>query len=271
MKLKATQNTVFKQYVKDARALAPSDKVNINAGEEFAIHSWKQVGRYYMKVALLGEFLGTPPRNTWYVYTPHVQLIDSQGNTPAPLPRKRPMVNWPNYLPQEKSLNIPYKSQLDNELNPTGACNVTCFAMVMTYFKTQRDWTLNQLEDELYDYMIRTGLSRHEPDDLVRMAADYGVNSNFTARASLFDIRKSIAEGRPAIIHGYFTSFGHIIVARGYDQNGFYVNDPYGEWTEYGYRKGVNGANLYYSNQLIQSKCSPEGKDYVWLHRLTRE
>jgi uncharacterized protein YvpB len=270
MKLKATQNTVFKQYIRDAQALKPTDKANITTGQEFEIHSWKQVGRYYIKIALLGEFLGDPPRNTWYVFTPHVQLIDSQGNPPVQPPRPKPNGRWPGRLPQEKILNIPYKSQLDNAFNPTGSCNVTSFAMVMNYFQVERQWNTGRLADELYNYMSQQGLSRHEPEDLVRMARDYGVNSNFTARGSLADIRKSLAEGKPCILHGYFTSFGHILVVRGYDDKGFYVNDPYGEWTEYGYRVGANGANLYYSNALIQSKCSPEGRDYLWLHRLTR-
>jgi uncharacterized protein YvpB len=84
------------------------------------------------------------------------------------------------------------------------------------------------------------------------------------------DIRKAIAEGRPCIIHGYFTSFGHIVVVRGYDQNRFFVNDPYGEWTSSGYRNDRSGQNLYYSNALIQAKCSPESENYLWIHRLSR-
>jgi uncharacterized protein YvpB len=268
MKLKVIQSTVFKQFARDSRQLSPQEKVTVPVGRELEIHSWKPVGKYHMKVALLGQFLGQPPRNTWYVFKPHVQLLDSKGNPPpADSHPKPPAQGLTAGLPTTKMLNIPYKSQMDNWLNPTGACNVTSFAMVMAYFQVRR-WSTGQFEDELYNYMERQGLSRHEPVDLAKMAREYGTISDFTTRGSLYDIRKAIAEGRPCIIHGYFTTFGHIIVVRGYDQNGFYVNDPYGEWTSDGYRKGVNGAKLYYSNNLIQSKCSPEGKDYIWLHQL---
>jgi hypothetical protein len=270
MRLHVLQDTAFKQFTLDSGKLPSKDKVEIQAGQEFTLHSWKFVGRNHMKVALLGKSLGEPPRNTWYVFLPHVKLLSQQGISPDAPPRPhppRPRIR----LPATKRLNVPYKSQLDNALNPNGACNVTCFAMVMAYFQIQGKTAVNQLEDELYRYMLRRNLSRHEPGDLVKLAKAYGLRDDFTMRAELYDIRKAIAEGCPCIVHGYFTSFGHIIVIRGYDQRGFYVNDPFGEWTSGGYLQGgAKGANLHYSNWLIQSKCSPEGKNYIWLHRLAK-
>ncbi|MBC6435964.1 hypothetical protein FM036_43435 [Nostoc sp. HG1] len=83
-------------------------------------------------------------------------------------------------------------------------------------------------------------------------------------------MRRAIAEGRPCIIHGYFTSFGHIAVVRGYDRTGLFVNDPFGEWTSSGYLTEVSGENLHYSDGLVQSKCSPEGEDFMWIRRLSK-
>lgn len=265
-RIKIVQNTVFKQSTQESIQVPPQDKVSVTAGQVFSLQSWATASNNHLKLSLSSEYLGNPPRNTWYVFAPHTQFINSQ---PANISISQPAPN-PGGFPATKSLNVPYKSQLDNALNPSGACNVTAFAMVMTYFQIRGNTGVGQLEDELYNYMERVGLSRWHPEDLAQMARNYGLVDDFTYRGSLYDIRKAIAEGRPCIIHGYFTSFGHIVVVRGYDQYGLFVNDPYGEWTSSGYRNDLSGANLHYSNGLIQSKCSPEGENYIWLHRLAR-
>jgi hypothetical protein len=267
MKLQVIQGTPFKLTPEDSSRLQQPDKVFVDKGKEFKVHSWKYVGKNHVRVALLGTNLGEPPRNTWYVYVPHIRMINDKNQVVAITQDPAPPAGG---TPNSKVLGVPYKSQLDNALNPSGACNVTCFAMVMTYFRIKGKSSVGQLEDELYRYMEANGLSRWEPDDLARMATAYGLKDEFTMRGRLSDLRRAIANGHPCIIHGYFTSFGHIIVVRGYDQAGFFVNDPYGEWTSSGYENDWSGENLHYSNWLIQSRCSPEGEDYVWIHKLSR-
>ncbi|BAS57144.1 hypothetical protein NIES2135_35030 [Leptolyngbya boryana NIES-2135] len=271
MKLSVLQNTIFKQSTASSGELADADKVSVAGGQTFELHSWKAVDPKHLKVAMLGQSLGNPTKTEWYVFVEHVQLIDNQGAiVPIQVERPKPQVEKVA-LPAQKKLGVLYKSQLDNELNPTGACNVTCYAMAMVYWqrKGQSD-SFIQLEDELYQYMEDHQLSRHEPSDLVKLGEAYGLKVDYTNRGSLYDIRKAIAEGKPCIVHGYFTGFGHIILIRGYDETGFWVNDPYGEWTEWGYRTDLSGENLHYSNELIQSKCSPEGEDFIWLHRIAK-
>lgn len=269
MKLVVKQNTIFKQYAVDSKQLAEKDKVVVPAGQSFEIHSWKPAGKFHWKVALVDQFLGQPPRNTWYVFTPHIQLVNSRGNAPTPPPEPKPL-STPLRLPSRKLLSVPFHYQLNNAENPRGSCNVTCFAMVMNYFKIRKRTNAVQLEDELYRYMEDQNLSRHDPGDLATMAKAYGLKDELTLRGSQTDIRKAIAEGKPCIIHGYFTSFGHIITIIGYDPNGFIVNDPFGEWHSYGYEEGPYGDGLHYSNNLIQGTCSPEGSNHMWLHRLSR-
>lgn len=269
MKLTVKQNTVFKQYTIDSNKLGPADKVDVVMGQSFEVHSWKPAGKFHWKVAIVDQAIGNPARNTWYVFSPHVQLLNSKGQAPIPSADPKPVL-IPARLPVSKRLNVPYHNQLNNSENPRGACNVTCFAMVMNYFKIKKRTSALQLEDELYRYMENQGLSRHEPDDLSTMGKSYGLSNDLTLRGSLYDMKKSISEGKPCIIHGYFTSFGHIITVIGYDNNGFIVNDPFGEWTSDGYIEGPYGGALHYSNSLIQSKCSPEGSNYVWLHRLSK-
>lgn len=272
MKLTVTKDAIFRQSVSPAEPLPEIDHVSVRSGTVFAIHSWKPIDRTWLKVSILGQFLGTPPRNTWYVPIAQIRLQDNRGKVLLPK-ADRPGLTFPSIpgtLPASKRLNVPYFSQRDNVFNPTGSCNVTSYAMVMRYFQVPRKEQGGQLEDELYSYMERNRLSRHDPWDLAQMGRDYRLKVNFTSRGRLSDIRRAIAQGQPCIIHGYFTSFGHIIVVRGYDQAGFIVNDPYGQWTSQGYRKGQSGEALHYSNEVIASKCSPEGKDFIWLHRLSK-
>lgn len=264
-RIRVTRDTIFKRSPSNPATLPSADKVLVSAGTMFNIQSWATAAGSHFRLSLLSRFLGEPPRNTWYVSASDMQFISTQPQI-IPLPQPAP-----GRLPASKQLTIPHKSQLDNALNPTGSCNVTAFAMVMTYFQIRGINSVVQLEDELYQYMENQDLSRWDPNDLVTMSRNYGLTNDFTMQGKLSDIRRAIAEGRPCIIHGYFTNFGHIIVVRGYDLYGFFVNDPYGEWTPTGYRNDRSGENLYYSNALIQEKCSPEGEDYIWLHRLSRQ
>lgn len=270
MKLKVLQNTFFKQSTADSSKLPPQSKVSVTAGTELEVHSWKAIEKSHIQIALMDRFLGNPPQNTWAVFGPHVQLFNQRGEKVTP---QGPSPRIPDLgigLPRSKMLEVPYHTQMNNALNPKGACNVTCYAMVMNYFNIRRKTNAVQLEDELYRYMDSRNLSRHDPGDLAQMGRDYGLDVDLTLRGTLIDIRRAISQGKPCIVHGYFTDFGHIVVVRGYDRDGFFVNDPFGEWFDTGYRNDFSGENLHYSNGLIQSKCSPEGSNYVWLHRISK-
>lgn len=167
-----------------------------------------------------------------------------------------------------RTLNIPYKSQLDNNLNPGGSCNVTSIAMCLEWLGVRPDAPGVQLEDELYAYAERKGYSRHSPIDLAQIVRDYGFTDTFTSSGTIQMAQEHIKKGSPCVIHGYFTNWGHIIVLTGYDDRGFFVNDPYGEWFESGYRTDLSGENLHYSYDLIKQKAMPD--DSLWLHRISK-
>lgn len=160
-------------------------------------------------------------------------------------------------------LDVPFKSQLDNKFNPTGACNVTSIAMCLEYLGHRQISNL-QLEDELYKYMTDFALNRHSPYDLARVVRDYGYSDNFKSDATMDECKLWLKSGMPVVMHGYFTNFGHIITGVGYDNKGFWVHDPYGEWFNTGYRTDLSGENLHYSYQLIKEKCIPDGS--FWVH-----
>lgn len=200
----------------------------------------------HLKIKLLEPINGY---DEWFVYENHAKL---EG-----VPKKEKSVK----------LDIEYKSQLDNENNPTGSCNVTSLAMCL--FKEGIIGNGDgQLEDQLYVYMERNGLSRHNPHDLAIVARDFNVVDDFTEFGTIERCQDHLAAGKPCIIHGWFSRFGHIIVLVGYDEDGFWVHDPYGEWHPTGYDTSVSGAYLHYSYNLIKRLCIPDGQ--FWVHYIGR-
>ena len=117
-----------------------------------------------------------------------------------------------------------------NFYNPTGACNVTSMAMCLQFIGKPRRDNVGQFEDELYEYTLNKGLNRWSPYDLAKLVVDYGAKDTFKDNAVIEEVQDWLTDGKPVVIHGYFTSFGHIMPVVGYDETGLYVNDPYGEW-----------------------------------------
>jgi hypothetical protein len=171
-------------------------------------------------------------------------------------------------------IDLPYRSQRNNFFNPDGACNVTCLAMCLLHQGAQRrdPDRFPQFEDELYNHAIIHGYDRHDGYGLTYISQDYGVAHSFSREGTIEQLRSALDDGKPCILHGYFTSFGHIIAVRGYEAAGLRVHDPYGEWHSWGYDlnepdgHNTKGKNQLYSWGLIKETCMPDG--FLWLHVL---
>lgn len=235
--------------------LQPEQKVEVEAGQEFKLHSFA-VDRRHMRAALLNQsFFG---KNTWYLFDEHIEILGDDDQQVFP-PQLKSMVR----------LDVPYKSQLDNEENPTGSCNVTSIAMCLDYLGARRRTNDGQFEDELYRYCENNGLSRHSPQDLAYLVQIYGCRDTFRADATIEQVKEWLSDGNPVVIHGYFTDFGHIVCLAGYDAKSFLVHDPYGEWTAYGYKKGGDrGKYQNYSYDMIRQLCIPDGN--FWAHFISK-
>ncbi|MCC5899994.1 MAG: C39 family peptidase [Phormidium sp. BM_Day4_Bin.17] len=260
--LKILQNTVFKSRPVQSSVLPENEKRSIPAGESFTLVDYEVV-RDHLRIALRsvafpkrGDNGKVEDSKIWYAFRQHVEIWEEEDRQ-VPLQK-----------PTTIRLDVPYKSQLDNWYNPMGSCNVTSIAMCLSYLGARRRSSVGQFEDELYEYMIRRGWSRHSPYDLARVVHDYGCRDTFRTNATIEEAQDWLAGGNPAVIHGYFTSFGHIIVLVGYDDRGFIVHDPYGEWFEWGYRNDLSGAFLHYSYGLIRRVCIPDGQ--FWVHFISR-
>ncbi|MBW4681578.1 MAG: C39 family peptidase [Microcoleus vaginatus WJT46-NPBG5] len=192
---------------------------------------------------------------------------------------------------------VPYFSQLDNEFEPYTACNVTSLAICLWYLGVRGNGNHHQLEDELYTRAVDKGWNRFTAEGLKSLAESYaGIKDDLTEQGSLKDIREAIDQGKICIVHGFFTLPGHILVIKGYTDNGFIVNDPYGEWSPWTYDTNEAGGNnnkgegLEYSKRLITSCCdswsmgeaeiryssmsnsqAEKEAETIWLHRIYKD
>lgn len=166
-------------------------------------------------------------------------------------------------LPKTVNLNIPFFSQRDNKFSPSNTCNVTCVAMCLYFFGVRPKLKM-QLEDELFLEVQKRNWDKYTHDHLDKLFDIYGIENRFSVNASWGEIKQHLANGNPVIISGKFTKSGHIIVLRGYDEKGFFVNDPWGEWFSTGYQ-AYSGESLHYSYNLCY-RLSYGGEKTCWAH-----
>jgi hypothetical protein len=268
----AISDTFLKKEKVDSSLLLPQHLVPVESGRQYKASAILQQQGNSIQVRLAYG------AGDWWLYQPHWRTIafsqpapehpdggaTAQASEEAPEPIKPAPADW---------LNVPYFSQLDNCNNPMGSCNVTCAAMGLAFLGMEYT-TGPQLEDQLYEKMEVMGWDRHDPNDLKALIESFpGYKDSFRTNGTFKDIQVSIDSGRPVIIHGYFTSSGHIIVIKGYDNSGVIVNDPYGEYFSTGYDNSRSGAGLHYSYNLIARTCSPEScsnPTNLWIHSLFR-
>lgn len=253
--IKFVQDTTIKRRPLQSADLPDDQKQAIEQGKEMPIHSYT-IERSHLRVAFAKDsFKGF---NTWYCFGDHVQILED-GKVVIPLPEP----------PKEYRLKIPYKSQLDNQENPHGSCNVTCLVMCMEFLKAKRRKTAGQFEDELYNYALDNGLSRHSPHDLAKIVEDYGCRDDFRTDATIDQVKAWLFAGNPIVTHGWLSASGHLIVLAGYDEKGFLCHDPYGEWNNWGYDTSVSGEYVHYSYDLIRRTCMADGQ--FWIHFISKK
>jgi hypothetical protein len=101
-------------------------------------------------------------------------------------------------------------------------------------------------------------------DKLVLLLKRYNVTSRFSTTTPFRAIKSNLDNGNPCIYSGRFTRGGHIIVIKGYNEEGFIVNDPWGEWTATGYLPRA-GKDLVYSYGML-SRLSYSATNTGWCH-----
>lgn len=255
LKLKILTSTTLKKKPIQSSELPENFKRLAPVGKEFELASF-DIERDHARCFFNED------KSVWYVFGKHIEIREDRVRV------------FPKPIPNQVELNIPYKSQRDNELNPDGSCNVTSLAMCLEFLGAKRKSNVGQFEDELYSYAERNGLSRHDPHDLAMIVENYGCRDDFRTDGTIAQVKEWLTDGKPAVIHGYFTDFGHIIVLAGFDQDGFLAHDPFGEWYSWGYdRNSPNwednkGKYIHYSYNMITRLCIPDGN--FWVHFISK-
>ncbi|MEG3919043.1 C39 family peptidase [Microcoleus sp. POL10_C6] len=287
--LRFKDNSVLKARPLDTSLLSPDQMLKYKAGEEIFISAYTpNLQGKYIRV-YLDEFDIRSPETApkqYYCFGDDVEI------SLTAVPRGESVAQqYQPVLPPKVDLKVPYHSQLNNLKRPSGACNVTCIAMVLKYYevdsRTQEDIKNDvQLEDVLFrkteewdekeGYPLADGTcTRHIPIYLQRLLREWGQkygngklqNTYFKNVTSEQEIKQHLAKGNPVVIHGYFTN-GHIIVIKGYDDaEGVWIcNDPYGKWLGYqgGYDNNASGGDVRYTYSDLRAVWDVGGES--WCH-----
>ncbi len=259
--IRARQYTFLKKENKDSQELEANQLKSVISGKYYEVDEFVDEQGNNQQIRL--EYNA----GTWWIFKDHWNFSEAESNENVVLQR--------TFDNTKGILKVPYLSQNDNVIDPYETCNVTCVAMCLRFYGVKGDGS-GQLEDQLMKTIRRKSLNRGNPEHLKQLVDEYpnfNLSDEFTFNGSFKKIRDSIDQGYPVIIHGMFTPPGHIIVVKGYDDNGFIVNDPHGEYFSWGYDRSKSGDGLHYSYSLIAKVCSPESMNNpsnIWMHSIKK-
>ena len=165
---------------------------------------------------------------------------------------------------------LPYYNQYYNENKGWATCQNTSVAMVLSYYESSihpdtiyRDWGKDYAQS---------------PSGLNAVYSSYATRSNIITytNASPEELKAALSSGYVAIVHGYFTGFGHVLVVRGYENGRYYVNDPAGKWAEcfkcgYSSTNDLNGKTSYSESAFDAAVFTSDGYSYLpgWIHLIS--
>ncbi|HEY9838056.1 MAG TPA: peptidoglycan-binding domain-containing protein, partial [Vampirovibrionales bacterium] len=113
--LQIITKTIFKTLPLQSSVLTPNEQFSVEVGQSFTLANYEPGHRGHYRVTFQEAIRGN---RVWYAFEEHVQLIE--GNR---------TLTQPQQPAASVRLNVPFKSQMDNYYNPSGACNVTSIAM----------------------------------------------------------------------------------------------------------------------------------------------
>ena len=159
-------------------------------------------------------------------------------------------------------IEVPYFYQYSNTLYPSSSCQNTSLTMILRYY----GWSGNP--DEITDLWGKN--HAQSPQGLAEVfnitAEQSGIPKRITPKTNgtITDLKAELDSGMPSIVHGYFTEYGHVVVVLGYDETGYWVNDPAGEWSESFHGGYPYGWNSIVGKAIYYDKISFENAIATW-------
>ena len=142
-----------------------------------------------------------------------------------------------------------YYSQYDNGINPGGSCQNTSVAMVLEAYG------VHVLPDEISQRFGTQYAQSPEgvADVFNTYAREAGIPQRMVAHrdGTVAGMNSLLDQGKPVIVHGYFTGSGHVVVATGRTAGSYTVNDPAGVWSQQwkgGYHGSYDGRGVRYGS-----------------------
>lgn len=178
--------------------------------------------------------------------------------------------------PDEEPVSEPegrYFSQWDNQLYPGSTCQNTTVAMLLSRYGWEgspdditREWGKDYAQSP-------RGLSN--VFNYYAMIDDISWRLQPEMEGSLEEFRERLLRGIPTPVHGYFTSYGHVVLAMRFDGVEYTVMDPAGCWVQRfggGYDPTcLSGDTIKYPKEAFESAvATSDGYSFLsmWFHRL---
>lgn len=149
--------------------------------------------------------------------------------------------------------NVPYFFQYNNVYEPGATCANTTMAMLLKYYGA------NYTPDQIYQEFRKQSQDEFKFDTIFnRLAARAGIKQRLRVHmetGSVAEMEAELNKQRPVVIHGKFTSSGHVMLLIGNDGTNYTMNDPAGVWGQtlcdgsgYG---GSGGAGVRYGRSIV--------------------
>ena len=192
---------------------------------------------------------------------------------PEPEPEPEPA---PSPAPTSGGTAVPYFYQYANDLYPSSSCQNTAVAMLLASFGwsgTPDDITGAWGKDHAQAPAGLAQVFNH-------YAQQMGIPQRLTAHTNgtLSGLKALLAQGKPTIVHGYFTGAGHVLVATAFNGSAYTVSDPAGTWNQsfkgsypYGWSATAGDGIAYGAGAFEAAVATSDGVSSLplWYHELT--